>query len=189
MPANPNPLSTYQMPDDYNLNLLAQNLATALLERQAMVATAESCTGGWIAKILTDLAGSSAWFERGFVSYSNEAKQDLLGVRATTLQRHGAVSAETVAEMALGALQHSRAQYAVAVSGVAGPSGGSPDKPVGTVWLAWARQTQPDLPESVSVRQQHHLFTGDREQIRRATVAAALQGLLDDLALRQSDHS
>ncbi|MEZ5591705.1 MAG: nicotinamide-nucleotide amidase [Gammaproteobacteria bacterium] len=175
------------MLNDHNLNLLAQSLATALLERQAMVATAESCTGGWIAKILTDLAGSSAWFERGFVSYSNEAKQDLLGVSATTLRQHGAVSAETVAEMALGALQRSRAQYAVAVSGVAGPSGGSPEKPVGTVWLAWARPTQPGTPDGVSVRQQHCLFSGDRDQVRRATVAAALQGLLDDLAIRQVD--
>ena len=175
------------MLNDHNLNLLAQRLATALLERQAMVATAESCTGGWIAKILTDLAGSSAWFERGFVSYSNEAKQDLLGVSATTLRQHGAVSAETVAEMALGALQRSRAQYAVAVSGVAGPSGGSPEKPVGTVWLAWAWQPPADTSDSISVRQQHCLFPGDREQVRRATVAAALQGLLDDLAIGQSD--
>ena len=174
MPANTLPYTATTL-SDTALDLLAQRLATALLAHQASMATAESCTGGWIAKVLTDIAGSSAWFERGFVSYSNEAKQELLDVSASTLRQHGAVSAATVTEMAQGALLRSHAQHAVAVSGVAGPSGGSIEKPVGTVWIAWAQQDAP-------VRCQHFLFPGNREQIRRATVVEALQGLLNTLA-------
>jgi nicotinamide-nucleotide amidase len=134
--------------------------------------TAESCTGGWIAKLITDVPGSSAWFERGFVTYSDIAKQEMLGVRETTLAAHGAVSAATVQEMALGALANSHAQVAVAVSGIAGPDGGSPEKPVGLVWLGWALEHGP-----AQCRRQ--VFPGDREAVRRQAVAAALQGLLD----------
>jgi len=153
---------------------LAARVGQALEREQRILTTAESCTGGWIAKTITDVPGSSGWFEHGFVSYSNAAKQELLGVTETTLQQYGAVSAETVTEMAQGALAHSRADLAVAVSGVAGPDGGSPDKPVGTVWLAWALKGEP-------VRTQHCLFPGDRETVRRQTVITALQGVLDVL--------
>ena len=141
------------------------------------LATAESCSGGWVAKVCTDLAGSSAWFECGFVTYSNLAKQDLLGVSANTLADHGAVSGQTVQEMVAGALANSRAQWALAISGIAGPGGGSQEKPVGTVWLAWAgpggwQQTR------------HFHFQGDREAVRRQAVVAALDGLLDGLNAR-----
>jgi nicotinamide-nucleotide amidase len=160
--------------DDAALAVLAVKLAQRLLERELKLVTAESCTGGWVAKCLTDIAGSSDWFERGFVTYSNAAKQDALGVSAETLSLHGAVSEQTVREMAAGALRHSQAQVAVAVSGIAGPAGGSADKPVGTVWVAWA---WPD--RRVSVQSCH--FQGDREGVRRAAVLTALQGLVDGL--------
>jgi len=146
-------------------------LATCLQRRAWWLACAESCTGGGIAAALTDVAGSSAWFDRGFVSYSNLAKQDMLGVSPDTLARCGAVSRETVIEMATGALARSRAQLGVAVSGIAGPGGGTPDKPVGTVWIAWARGAE------VWATREH--FEGDRAQVRAATVDAALKGLLD----------
>ncbi|MGH8369528.1 MAG: CinA family protein, partial [Gammaproteobacteria bacterium] len=136
--------------DDAALAALAEQLARRLLERGLKLACAESCTGGWIAKCLTDIAGSSDWFERGFVTYSNSAKQDALGVSAETLSMHGAVSEQSVREMAVGVLRHSQAQVAVAVSGIAGPTGGSADKPVGTVWIGWA---WPD--RSVSVKHCH----------------------------------
>lgn len=142
-----------------------------------MLAAAESCTGGWICKTLTDIAGSSAWFDRGFVTYSNAAKQDMLGVRAKTLNDNGAVSAAVVSEMAAGALQHSRSQVAVAISGIAGPGGGTRDKPVGTVWLAWVRTGMSPLACCVSI-------DGDREQVRVKAVRVALEGLL---ALLESD--
>ena len=122
----------------HSLYDLATQVGRALLRRQWTLTTAESCTGGWIAKVLTDVPGSSEWFERGVVTYSNQAKMDMLEVKEATLAAHGAVSAETVAEMARGGLARSQAQVAVAVSGVAGPDGGTPDKPVGTVWMAWA---------------------------------------------------
>lgn len=136
--------------------------------------TAESCTGGWIAKVLTDLPGSSAWFERGFVTYSNAAKQELLGVAAPTLAEHGAVSEPVARAMAAGALAHSRAQVAVAVTGIAGPSGGSDHKPVGMVCFAW---TWPGGAASTT-----QCFAGDREQVRQQAVAVALQRLLVVLA-------
>ena len=136
-----------------------------------VLATAESCTGGWIAKVLTDLPGSSDWFGYGIVSYSNPAKQELLGVSAVTLVEHGAVSEQVVREMAEGALKQGNADVAVAVSGVAGPSGGSPDKPVGTVWFAWAG---PGSALHSELRQ----FPGDREAVRRQAVAVALEGVL-----------
>jgi len=152
---------------------LVRTLAERAIAREAMLSCAESCTGGWIAKVITDLPGSSAWFDRGFVTYSNQAKQDMLGVQADTLQAHGAVSRETVLEMAGGALAHSAAQFSVAVSGVAGPGGGTPDKPVGTVWLAWG------TPTGIEAQCRH--FPGDRESVREATVIAALAGLLERL--------
>jgi nicotinamide-nucleotide amidase len=136
-----------------------------------MLVAAESCTGGWLAKTLTDIAGSSAYFERGFVTYSNESKTEQLDVDARTLRTQGAVSAQTAREMAAGALRHSRAAVAVAITGIAGPDGGLPDKPVGTVWIAWQRR---DQPASIA----HHLFAGDREQVRYEAVVAALQGIL-----------
>ena len=149
---------------------LVEDLATALLARGWMLATAESCTGGLIAGACTDLAGSSNWLERGFVSYSNAAKSELLGVDAALIARHGAVSEPVARAMAQGALQHSKAQCALAVTGIAGPGGGSADKPVGTVWFAWA------TPDGVSSEMQ--LFEGDRAQVRSATVQHSLTVLL-----------
>ncbi|HCX81679.1 MAG: damage-inducible protein CinA [Curvibacter sp. RIFCSPHIGHO2_12_FULL_63_18] len=140
-----------------------------MLRHQWMLATAESCTGGLIAGACTDLAGSSAWFERGFVTYSNTAKTEMLGVDATLIATHGAVSEPVVRAMVQGALQHSLAQVAVAVTGVAGPTGGSADKPVGTVWFGWA------TPAGVHSEVQH--FAGDRAAVRSATVHHALSQL------------
>ncbi len=154
-------------------------LADALRQRGQMLATAESCTGGLIAGACTDLAGSSDWFERGFVSYSNAAKTELLGVPAALIDAHGAVSEPVALAMAAGALQQSLAQRSVAVTGVAGPGGGSAAKPVGLVWLAWA-QRGPDGHIRARAQAQH--FPGDRAAVRQATIACALQGLLDDLA-------
>ena len=150
---------------------LLRSLADALNAKGWMLTTAESCTGGWIAKLCTDLAGSSAWFERGFVTYSNEAKQDMLGVRAETLAQYGAVSEAVTAEMAAGALLHSRAQVAVSVNGIAGPGGGTASKPVGTVCFGWALQ-------GGKVRTATHRFEGDREAVRRQSVEYALNGVL-----------
>lgn len=170
----PAPMST-TIPSDADLLAQARALgAAALVARQSMV-TAESCSGGWIAKILTDVAGSSEWFEAGMVAYSYEAKQGLLGVRPETLMRHGAVSEETALEMVSGALIHSGATLAVAVTGIAGPGGGTPEKPVGTVWIAWKRRG--GYPRA---RRFH--FDGDREAVRRQTVEAALDGLAELLA-------
>ncbi len=144
--------------------------ADLLLKKRWCLATAESCTGGLIAAACTSLAGSSLWFERGFVSYSNAAKTEVLGVDATLIARDGAVSESVVRAMAHGAVQHAQAQVAVAVTGVAGPGGGSADKPVGTVWFGWA------TPAGVVSEVQH--FAGDRAQVRAATVAHALQRLV-----------
>ena len=146
-------------------------LADALRARAWRLATAESCTGGLIAAACTELAGSSDWFERGFVSYSNAAKTDLLGVPAAVIEAHGAVSEAVARAMVRGALHRSNAQVAVAVTGVAGPGGGSIDKPVGTVWLAWCG------PAGERAECRH--FDGDRAAVRQATVACAPQGLLD----------
>jgi len=158
--------------DDDALHALAGEVGAILQSRGQTLATAESCTGGWIAKMITDIPGCSAWFEAGMAAYSYEAKQALLGVRPETLTEHGAVSRETVLEMVSGALIHSGASVAVAVTGIAGPSGGTPDKPVGTVWIAWKRRN------AYPVAELFH-FHGDREGVRRQTVAAALRGLLD----------
>lgn len=158
--------------NDASLAAVAANLADLLRKQQLALATAESCTGGWIAKVLTDLPGSSAWFERGFVTYSNAAKQDMLGVGEDILRAHGAVSAETVAAMAQGALNHSRADLSLAVSGIAGPTGGTLDKPVGTLWFGWCRRGQAPL-----TRQE--CFAGDRDAVRRQAVGFALAGVIE----------
>lgn len=163
------------VPDDSMLAIVAGEVAARLCEHGLMLVTAESCTGGWIAKCCTDLPGSSRWFERGYVTYTNESKMAELGVLAATLQAHGAVSEATVAEMAAGALKQSRAQVSVSVSGIAGPGGGRPDKPVGTVCFGWS------LAGKVPLTRQCH-FRGDREQVRRQAVAEALRGVLDVVA-------
>lgn len=152
------------------LEVLATELGSALLARGWRLAAAESCTGGWAAQAMTAIPGSSAWFERGFVTYSNEAKQELLGVRADTLERHGAVSEETVREMAEGALRHSHAQAAFAISGIAGPTGGSPGKPVGTVCFAWSIDGQP-ADSAIEC------FPGDRHEVRAQAVAYVFSGM------------
>lgn len=157
-------------PDDDQLDRLAQALGERLLATRHMLVTAESCTGGWIAKCMTDVAGSSAWFDCGMAAYSYEAKQALLGVRPQTLEAYGAVSRETVVEMVSGALVHSGATVAVAVTGIAGPGGGSADKPVGTVWIGWKRR-------GGYARAELFHFDGDRDAVRRQTVAAALRGV------------
>ena len=149
-------------------------LAAQLSRRNQLLATAESCTGGWLAKVCTDRAGSSGWFERGFVTYSNAAKQELLGVQAETLARHGAVSRETVLEMVAGVLAHSHAHWALAISGIAGPGGGSPEKPVGTVCFAWGGPGGWQLAREAR-------FQGDRDAVREQAVATALQVLLQRL--------
>ncbi|GAB4203875.1 MAG: CinA family protein [Tibeticola sp.] len=140
-----------------------------------MLATAESCTGGLIAAACTDLAGSSAWFERGFVTYSNAAKTELLGVDATLIARHGAVSEPVARAMAEGALRHSPAQISIAVTGIAGPTGGSAEKPVGTVWFGWSLR---GTGGALRTDTEHRHFTGDRAAVRAQTVAHALAGVL-----------
>ncbi len=154
---------------------LVTELADLLIEKSWSVTTAESCTGGLVAAALTDIAGSSAWFNQGVVSYANRAKVELLGVDNALLVQYGAVSQEVVEAMAAGALARANANVAVAVSGIAGPSGGSLDKPVGTVWIGWAvRQTSSEL----SVTSMLNLFTGDRSIIREAALVEALRGTI-----------
>ncbi len=159
-----------EAPGDAELARLAHDTGTRLAANRDMLVTAESCTGGWIAKTVTDVAGSSAWFDCGMAAYSYEAKQALLGVRPQTLEEHGAVSRETAIEMVSGALVHSGATVAVAVTGIAGPGGGTADKPVGTVWIAWKRRG--GYPQAEVFH-----FEGDRDAVRRRTVAEALHGL------------
>jgi nicotinamide-nucleotide amidase len=154
---------------------LARKVGEALKRDGALLATAESCTGGWAAQAMTAIGGSSDWFERGFVTYSNDAKQEMLGVSAATLKNHGAVSEETAREMALGALARSKASVSLAVTGVAGPTGGSDAKPVGTVCFAWARK-------GGAVRSETKRFAGDREAVRRQSAVRALEGVLEVLA-------
>jgi nicotinamide-nucleotide amidase len=156
---------------DAELYELSGRVGDALKARKLMMAAAESCTGGWIGQAITMVPGSSKWFDRGFVTYTNEAKREMLGVSAETLQAFGAVSEQTVREMVAGALARSRAQIAVAVSGIAGPDGGSQDKPVGTVLLAWAERDG-------GIKARPMYFQGDRDAVRRQTVIAALEGLL-----------
>lgn len=157
------------------LEALAARLGETLLARGEWLATAESCTGGWVAQCLTAIAGSSGWFERGFVTYSNAAKSEMLGVPETTLERHGAVSEATARAMAQGALERSRADWAVAITGIAGPSGGSAEKPLGTVCFAWAEK------EGGCEAQIRH-FAGDREAVRAQSVRYALAGLIERVA-------
>lgn len=159
------------MTNSVALKELAAQVVRLLSDRHLTIATAESCTGGWIAKALTDIAGSSDCLGYGFVSYSNAAKESLLGVRSTTLVQHGAVSEAVVREMVAGAVGVSGANIGVAVSGVAGPGGGSDDKPVGTVWVAWWLDGQVDA-------ELYH-FDGDRNAVREQTVATALSGVLE----------
>ncbi len=153
------------------LKKLARRAGELLQQRGLVLATAESCTGGWVAQAITAVPGSSHYFDRGFVTYSNDAKREMLGVDAATLQAHGAVSEETVRAMAEGALRFSRAQISVAISGIAGPGGGSPEKPVGTVCLAWAAAGR-----IVVARTEH--FVGDRSAVRWQATIAALQGVI-----------
>jgi nicotinamide-nucleotide amidase len=165
------------MADHQAIKKLAKVLVDELAVDHKVIATAESCTGGWIAKALTDIAGSSDVFHYGIVSYSNGAKESLLGVQLATLEDHGAVSEAVVIEMAAGILHLSGANIAVAVSGVAGPGGGSEDKPVGMVWFAWAVRDGGNTRSSTSCEH----FSGDRELVRELTVAHALQGALERL--------
>ncbi len=160
------------MSEENELYALAERLGMALRDRGHMLTAAESCTGGWVCQAVTDVAGSSAWFDRGFVTYTNEAKRDLLAVPEAVLNEHGAVSEETVRAMAAGALSNSRADCAVAISGIAGPGGATPGKPVGTVWFAWQERDG----ECVVRRMQ---FGGNRRAVRIQAVAAALRGLLE----------
>ena len=167
--------------DTTSLHVTVEALASLLLARGQLLATAESCTGGLIAASCTELAGSSAWFERGFVTYSNEAKTELLGVPAELIAEHGAVSEAVARAMATGALARSRADIAVAVTGIAGPTGGSDAKPVGTVWLAWAEGGRDGSRKSVAVHAEKVWFPGDRRAVRGATVAHALAGVRNRL--------
>ena len=155
------------------LTALAARVGEQLRAKRALLVTAESCTGGWVAQAVTAIAGSSEWFERGFVVYSNAAKEQMLGVNAETLQRHGAVSEETARERARGALERSGGTIAVSITGVAGPGGGSAEKPVGLVWFAWATKRE--------VRSESRRFAGDREAVRRQSVVRALEGVLEVL--------
>lgn len=157
--------------DQKSLELRAAEVGSLFLITGQKLATAESCTGGWIAQCVTAIAGSSDWFDRGFVTYSNEAKQEMLGVESGTLIVHGAVSEATAAAMATGALKFSDADWALSVTGIAGPGGGLPDKPVGTVCFGWAG---PDA--RVEVETLH--FSGNRAEIRQQSVAYALKGIL-----------
>ena len=150
---------------------LAQRLGAVLVARDWRTATAESCTGGGIAEAITRIAGASAWFDQGFVPYTNAAKHRQLGVPEATIEHHGAVSAATVEAMVTGALTHSEADIAVAVSGVAGPGGGTPTRPVGTVWFAWARRGERGEAQAMH-------FNGDRADVREQTVRHALEGLI-----------
>ena len=153
---------------------LARKVGHRLKRSGAMLVTAESCTGGWVAQVVTSVAGSSDWFERGFVTYSNAAKQELLGVKAATLKKHGAVSEATAREMARGALRRSKGGIAVSITGVAGPGGGSRQKPVGMVCLAWIYRNR--------IRSEVRRFAGDRKSVRRQSVVRALEGVLEQLA-------
>jgi nicotinamide-nucleotide amidase len=153
---------------------LAKALGERLKAKRETLVTAESCTGGWVAQVVTSVAGSSDWFERGFVTYSNDSKQELLGVKPSTLEKHGAVSEQAAIEMAQGALARSKGTLALAVTGVAGPGGGSRDKPVGMVCFAWVHER--------NLKSETRRFSGDRESVRRQSVIRALQGVLETLA-------
>jgi nicotinamide-nucleotide amidase len=162
-------------PTDVELRALARSAGARLAAQKQTLVTAESCTGGWIAKACTDVPGSSTWFQGGIVAYANELKIGLLGVPAQLLEQHGAVSEPVARAMALGALGRTTANVAVAVSGVAGPTGGTVEKPVGLVWLAWAWRETDDSQRAETQRVQ---FNGDRDAVRRLTVHCALERLL-----------
>lgn len=149
---------------------LAKQVGAFLKEKSWKLVVAESCTGGGVGESITSIAGSSAWFDRGFITYSNDAKIEMLGVDSAIINQHGAVSKETVLAMATGAVMRSAAQIGVAISGIAGPDGGSPEKPVGTVWIAWAGK--------IGRRAQVFLFSGDRRAVRQQAVETALKGIL-----------
>ena len=159
---------------------LSQQIGQALELRGSTLTTAESCTGGWIAKVITDVPGSSAWFEQGFVTYSNRAKQQLIGVAPQTLNSYGAVSESVVREMAQGALQAAEADYAISVSGIAGPGGGSDEKPVGTVWFGFANKQGQTFAVTAC-------FAGERDAVRRQATEFALQTLLNDFLKNKLD--
>jgi nicotinamide-nucleotide amidase len=161
------------MPNDAALYALSADLGKQLLAAGVRVAAAESCTGGWLAKVITDVPGSSQWFEGGFVTYTNQSKRSLLGVTEATLQQQGAVSEATVREMVAGVLHRTDADVAVAISGIAGPAGGTAGKPVGMVCFAWGRA-------GAGIHCRTEYFNGDREAVRRQAVRTALQGLLDE---------
>ena len=166
-----------------SVEAMAQDIGGLLEGLQLQITTAESCTGGWIAKSMTDLPGSSAWLEYGFTVYGNKAKTDLLGVPAGQIEAFGAVSKEVAEAMALGALRRSAADIAVAVTGIAGPDGGTAEKPVGTVWFAWALKESTNATRDGAVLSQCELFSGDRNEVRAKTVQAAFEGLLKLTAL------
>ena len=149
---------------------IAKRVGQKLKTSRSLLVTAESCTGGWVAQAVTSIAGSSDWFERGYVTYSNAAKHEALGVRRATLERHGAVSEPTAREMARGALRRSRGTIAVSITGIAGPGGGSPGKPVGTVCFAWAQGRR--------IRSETRRYTGGRRSVRQKSVVYALRGIL-----------
>lgn len=157
------------------MDILAAQAGGLLKSCGLMLATAESCTGGGVAQAITEVAGSSVWFERGFVTYSNMSKRQMLGVEEQTLSQFGAVSESVVREMVEGALAHSAAQVALAVSGIAGPEGGTPDKPVGTVWFAWGMKHS-------ATHARRHQFSGNRSEVRAQAVRIALQGVIDLLS-------
>ena len=159
------------MPKIKNVDELAKELGCTLLKYKLSCAVAESCTGGSLAAAITDIAGSSQWFDRGFITYTNQAKEEMLGVPEQVISAHGAVSEATACAMAQGAIANSNADVSVAITGVAGPSGGSIEKPVGTVWIAWAANLQP-------VHAQCYLFKGDRASIREQSVIVALEGMI-----------
>lgn len=157
---------------DSDLVELSAAIGAVCLARKLTIATAESCTGGWAAQVITHTPGSSTWFDRGFITYTNAAKADMLGVPMNTIETFGAVSLETATAMAVGALQYSNALISLSITGIAGPTGGSPDKPIGTVCFGWSGKNAAPSCE-------RRLFSGDRENIRRQSVLHALSGLLD----------
>jgi nicotinamide-nucleotide amidase len=159
---------------DDELEALSKRLGQVLSEHGLTLTTAESCTGGWVAELVTDTAGSSGWFDRGFITYSNQAKTDMLGVRTDTLANFGAVSEQVAQEMALGAIANSSADWAISITGIAGPGGGSSGKPVGTVCFAWCRRGASSTSETC-------LFPGERREVRRQAVVHALDDLLHQL--------
>jgi nicotinamide-nucleotide amidase len=165
------------MTEAESIGTLAEALVSELIEAGKSISVAESCTGGWVAKALTDITGCSQCFSYGVISYSNGAKESMLGVKPATLEEHGAVSEDVVKEMAQGVLNLSGADYGVAVSGIAGPDGGTEDKPVGTVWFAWAVRNK----KKTSIYADKHLIKGDREAVRMRTVILAIQGVRERL--------